>query len=255
MKKNLIVFLSLINLIAFSQTPSNNSCSTAIPIIIPSSGNICINSSNAGATGDGSINACQTGDNEVWFSYVVNGTTNIITATPTATTPVAKKIVITTSALPCSGTTYTFCNASTTNGGTATINSTTFLTGTTILIAVSTNGTAGNFQLCITSSTPPAPPGKTCSTAAVICDRTDFTVSPMPAGQSGFKPSCFGAPPQRDIWYKFTVGLSGTFNMAITPLAGDEYDFAMYDITTACVGDQPTGTAVACNYNLRQFSF
>jgi gliding motility-associated-like protein len=240
----LFTFLFLFKL-SFAQVPANDNCVAPQVIVIPASGNICVNSSNINATSDNTTNACDTGPagDEVWFAYTVTGTQNTITVSPTGS-PAAQQLVVTIQNTNCASGVYLTCGSSITNGGSATA-SYAFAPGTQILISVETNGANGNFQLCITSTTPPPTPGTSCATSNSICNLNNFTLNTMPPPGPGISPPCFGgAFTQQAVFYQFTVGQTGTCAWLATPLAATEYDWAMYNITAGCPGN-----IVACNYH------
>jgi gliding motility-associated-like protein len=228
-----------------AQTPANNDCSNAQVISIPASGSACITSTNANATSDGNINTCDTGPagSEVWFTYVATGSVNTVTVTPQGSTT---NMVVSMLSAGCSGGVLDGCNAAAGSGSaTASVG---YTPGTQVWISVETNGVDGPFQLCVTSSTPPANPGEACASATQMCAKTDFGYSTLTGfTSSGLRPTCFGAAVQQDVWVKFTVGVTGTLEFTADPLGSAEFDWALYDITSGC---PVNATApVSCNYN------
>ena len=180
MKKALLFLCLFIVGFAFGQAPANDNCTTPQIITIPASGNICINSSNINATTDLLLFACQNAiDDDVWFTFIATGTQNTITITPNGGTP-AQQVAFSMSNTNCASGAINVCNASATNGGAATATYS-YTPGTQVLVNVTTNGSDGTFQLCITSTTPPPAPGSSCATATTLCDQTNFTVNPMPS--------------------------------------------------------------------------
>ncbi len=243
MKKALLFLCLFIVGFAFGQAPANDNCTTPQIITIPASGNICINSSNINATTDLLLFACQNAiDDDVWFTFIATGTQNTITITPNGGTP-AQQVAFSMSNTNCASGAINVCNASATNGGAATATYS-YTPGTQVLVNVTTNGSDGTFQLCITSTTPPPAPGSSCATATTLCDQTNFTVNPMPSNVSALLPSCFFVNLQQPVFYQFTVGVTGTCAWLASPLGLAEYDWAMYDITAGCPGAE-----VACNYD------
>ena len=244
--KKLLTILSLILIkFAFGQAPANDNCSTPQVITIPSSGNICINSTNVNATSDLTLFNCQTtgsNDHDVWFTFIATGSQNTVVVTPNGGTP-AHQIAVSISNTNCASGAYNVCNASATNAGAATVTYT-YTPGAQILVNIATNGTDGTFSVCITSITPPPAPGSSCATATPLCNLNSFTVSPLPANNNGLQPPCFLVSLQRPMFYQFTVGATGTCAWLATPLGAVEYDWAMYNITAGC-----PGTLTACNYH------
>lgn len=243
MKKTLLFLFAITPFCIFAGV-ANDSCSIAQTIIIPASGSVCVNGTTIGATSDNSTDACSaTAHNEVWFTYIATGSDNTITVTPIGS-PSIQQASVHIDGTGCSDAAYNTCNASATNGGTATA-TWTFTPGTQVWISVeSNNGVDGAFQLCITSQTPQPAPGNSCATASVICSKSDFALTTFPNNNNGLQPSCFGAAFQRPIFYKFSVGTSGTLEWMANPVGAAEYDWAIYDVTSGC-----PGTEVFCNYN------
>lgn len=240
----LLVFLLLgIQSDAFAQ-PANDNCLTAQPIIIPPSGTICINSSSIGATSSNTTNTCNlVAVNEVWFSYITAGSTNIVTITPNGGTPI-QQAVTTISDAPCGSGTYSACDASATPGGTASANWA-YAAGTQIFVSVAGIMADGDFEICITSETVPPPPGGSPCGATPSCDPSDFTL----ASSAGFtpgavSPSCFLLATQNVMWFVFSVGQSGTFEFTADLNGVAEYDWAVYGMNPNC----NTLTELSCNY-------
>ncbi len=238
----LFVLTILFSLNSYSQL-ANDNCSFPQVISIPSSGSVCINSTNAGATSDLSTSSCDTGTpgNEVWYSYIAEGGQNVVTITPNGATP-ATNVVVQLQNTPCGSLTFNTCAVGAGTGAATAVFS--YPIGTQIIFSVETNGTDGTFQVCVSSTTQPAAPGNSCPTATPICNKNPFSLSPFPTNSNVIIPSCFPTPFQQPIFYKFTVGVSGTCIWAATPTSTVEYDWVMYDITSGC-----PGTEVCCNFN------
>jgi gliding motility-associated-like protein len=253
MKKLLIFTLfTLFSLNLYAQVPANDECENAQAVALPSSGSLCLNSTTTNATSDGSI-TCDTDvngpGNEVWFTFIASNANNSVTVTPNGTSPISN-VVITLKTSDCDANFYDICNSGT---GANPVTSILGLTpGTQVWVSVESNGgNDGDFQICINSTPPSSDPGNTCGVATNVCDKSTISY-PSLAGFSasgGVQPSCFtgmfGAiPPRKDVWIKFTVGVTGTLEWFGTVLgANTEYDWALYDITSSC-----PGTEVACNY-------
>lgn len=244
MKNILFLLLSILPFFVFSQV-TNDSCSVAQVVVIPASGTICVNGTTVGATSDNSTDACNTGTpgNEVWFTFIATGSDNTITVTPVGS-PSIQKASIHIDGTGCGDAAYNTCGASATNNGIATA-TWTFTPGTQVWVSVeSNNGVDGAFQMCITSQTPQPAPGNSCATATTICDKSDFSLATFPNNNNGLQPSCFVSALQRPIFYKFSVGQTGTLEWMANPVGAAEYDWAIFDISGGC-----PGTEVFCNYN------
>ena len=256
MRKNftfLIVFISIC-LTGFSQ-PANDDCSNATAISIPSGGNACTTGTTVGATPTtwGSAVCGQTNwTNDVWFTFVSTGTDNTVIVSPTGT-PAAQTLGVSVYTGTCGGTlagSPGSCAIATTPGG---IDTAIYPApvGTVFYVEVSSFGTAGNFQICVNSTTPPAAPGNSCATAARLCTEAPFSVASVPHGGSSFTPSCFGVnTPTDGEWYQFTVGVSGELAWRCTPTGIKiELDWALYDITNGCPTNATSQSYMNCNFN------
>lgn len=102
-------------------------------------------------------------------------------------------------------------------------------------------------------------PEQDCINAIPVCS-TSFSQANSNVGFGNvqelsypFTTSCLAAGEQNSIWYTFTVNTAGSLEFTLTPAAfTDDYDWAIFDITsTGCPGI-PNGTApeIACNYSV-----
>lgn len=69
---------------------------------------------------------------------------------------------------------------------------------------------------------------------------------------SGCPGNCMGAGEKNDVWYIFTVQTGGNLSFTITPnSSGDDYDWAVYNLTNANCSDIYTnsGLQVSCNFS------
>jgi len=233
---------------AFGQV-ANDDCGSAQPITVPSSGNVCINGTNTNAQSDGGTNGCDAAPagNEVWFTFVATGALNTITVSPNGT-PISD-IAVTIYTGGCAGLFIESCTNAI--GGAVATDNVGLVPGTQVWISVESEGTDGDFELCIESSSPPGNPGNNCANAAPLCRKEPFSYGTLNGyTPSGFKPTCFGSPVQRDIWFKFTVGQTGTLEWSAQPLVAQEYDWALYDITNGCPNNNTP--PVSCNYYFSQ---
>lgn len=112
----------------------------------------------------------------------------------------------------------------------------------------------GPFQICFTQSTAPplvTGPEQDCSGAIAVCDMsytqpnsyTGFwNTDEIPNGQT-----CLLYGEHNSVWYIFTPQTAG--NLAFTLSTVNDYDWAIYDITTTGCSGIPTATPVRCNYS------
>jgi len=95
MRKHLLISFSIfLSAIVFAQ-PANDACINATVITIPANGTFCGSHTLTGATDDGSfVTNCEVaGSQEVWFTYVTEGPSNIITVRPNGGTPASNLTV------------------------------------------------------------------------------------------------------------------------------------------------------------------
>ncbi len=232
--------------------PLNDFCTCATTL--PLNGTCLVNQTTIGAT-DGwtGIVGCQSGDNpEVWYTFVADSSS--VTFNVTAGTMGGNIEMILGEAPNCSSTFTTvgsYCAPSS--------SSHTFLNltiGATYYLTISSSGAAGTFTICGLSSTPIPLPGQDCATAAELCSNAPFGQSTSSAGfgiqEVNPANSCWGSGGERQSrWYKFTVGASGTLGFVIDPVVNtDDYDWAIWDITTAGCPSTLSATpdAIACNW-------
>jgi gliding motility-associated-like protein len=252
-KKFTFLFLSLIGFIALQAQPLNDGCITATPITIPASGNVCVTGTTVGATTTTYTTAVcgQTvWTNDVWFTFVSNGSLNTITVQPTGS-PAAQRVGVAVWQGGCAGLTSvgTSCDISATAGGTVTITQAS-AAGTQYWVQVSAFTADGGFQLCVNSATPPASPGTTCATAAPLCDLSSFTLATGPAGTGNYTPSCFIFGAASSVYYQFSVGTSGLLAFSVDPTSPlTELDWAVFDVTNGCGTANLNNNTVACNYS------
>jgi hypothetical protein len=246
--------------------PANDACAGAA-VVIPNGA--CVNGTTvaAGDSWQGTV-GCQIGNNnsnhpDVWYSFTATGTQATIAVT--AGTFLGNVEVVLVEGT-CTGTfalTGSLCG---TSPLTATFNG--LLIGTTYYYTVSNvpTGTPGTFTTCVTNTTPPVASGQDCGTGAILCNSAPFSQGSSTAGAgSVFGNSssenlsalgCLAQDERQSKWYKFTVGCTGTISFLINPNTNtDDYDWAIYDITTSGCNLTPGGlatggaTQVACNFS------
>lgn len=97
-------------------------------------------------------------------------------------------------------------------------------------------------------------PEQDCNSAIAVC-QSSFV---QPSSYSGFGSvqevpvtSCLGSQEKNSVWYIFTVQTSGTLEFTIDPNDdNDDYDFALYNLTSRNCSDIISGSApeVRCNF-------
>ena len=97
--------------------------------------------------------------------------------------------------------------------------------------------------------------GQDCSNAAILCNSNQFSQSTSNAGfgnqEVTTSNSCWIAGGERQSkWFKFTVGCSGTLEFNINPInASDDYDWAIWNITSDPNNCTTKGNSIACNWS------
>lgn len=239
--------------LAKAQAPLNDNCAFALPIIIPDDGDTCFNASTINCTSDGFYNSCDSpavfplpaGGNEVWYSFISTGILNTVVVSSSGGSP-AQFLSVTHPSGNCNVNLVNTCNTALTSNGDASV-SWSGAAGIQQWFSVTALSADGDFNLCITSVTPPPIPaigvGDDCLSAIPICDKHTF-ISPGPVFNNATGPiSCYAFGPQNVLWYKFTAGTSDSLIWLATPNMGYELDWSLNDITLGC-----PGIPVACNF-------
>ncbi|SEQ18724.1 T9SS type B sorting domain-containing protein [Flavobacterium urocaniciphilum] len=268
MKNNLLLVFTFFSFLLGYAQPANNTCTNAQSI---TPNGTCVSGTTVAATDTwNNVVGCQNGNNasnhpDVWYTFVSTGTQ--ATFTNTAGTFVGTMELILVEGTCAS--TFTLvgsnCSASPQN-----VTFTGLTIGTTYYYTISNASgagqTPGTFTTCVTTSSPPPISGQDCGTAAILCDNSTFGQGSSTAGSgavfgntSNENLSAFGClmtDERQSKWYKFTVGCGGTIEFIIDPVVNtDDYDFAVYDITTSGCAITPGGgtvggaTQVVCNYS------
>jgi len=98
-------------------------------------------------------------------------------------------------------------------------------------------------------------PEQDCDDAIAVCQTVYVqnqsyqgvgNVNDLPDGSS-----CLENEENNSVWYIFTVTISGVLEFSIVPQAGDDYDFALYNLTGGSCADifaGNPGVEVRCNY-------
>jgi hypothetical protein len=254
MKNLFVLVLCAISAFGIAQAPANDACGGAITSAQNGS---CQGGTTAGATDNwvGTV-GCQTGNNaEVWYSFVATGTQAQFTVTA-GTMGGNIEITMALSTLPpCNGLSIAGqdCGASP--------NTATFATtpGSTYYYTISSTGAQGTFTTCVLSSSPPPAAGLNCSNAATLCTNSGFSQGTSNSGvgtqEVSTSNSCWGSGGERQSerqskWFKFSIGCSGTLAFNINPVvSGDDYDFAVWNVTSDPGGCTTKGSSIGCNWS------
>ncbi|OFY85709.1 MAG: hypothetical protein A3F72_12220 [Bacteroidetes bacterium RIFCSPLOWO2_12_FULL_35_15] len=257
---NCLIFLSIIK--AFAQ-PANDGCAGAQSVTPDGT---CVAGTTVDATDGwtGSV-GCQSGAShpEVWYSFVSTGTQASFTITNGTMTGNIELVLVESSG-PCAGLALTgsSCGASPLS---ASFNG--LVIGTTYYYTISSSTSSlGTFTTCVTTSNPPPVSGQDCGNAAILCNNNPFSQGTSSAGAGAVFGNasnenlsalgCLASDERQSKWYKFTIGCTGTIEFLVDPNDNaNDYDWAVYDITTSGCALTPGGAAaggatqVACNYS------
>lgn len=104
---------------------------------------------------------------------------------------------------------------------------------------------------------PPFQPEQDCINAIPVCQGTyvqpnSYQGEGLIPNEINSGPSCLGTGEENDVWYIFTVSVSGLLNFSVTPVnLGDDYDWAVYNLTNNSCGDifGTPSLEISCNYS------
>ncbi len=109
------------------------------------------------------------------------------------------------------------------------------LPGETYYIRVSARyGQTGTFQLCVNNFNQVPSPSSDCATAAVLCDKSPFTVESIQGAGNDtdeVDPSTCMQSEFASVWYKWTCDNPGPLTFTLTPTnPTDDLDFIVYEL-------------------------
>lgn len=98
-------------------------------------------------------------------------------------------------------------------------------------------------------------PEQDCNSAIPVCQNV-YTTSTSYSGVGAndeipANSSCLGSNEKNSVWYTFSTSSAGNLAFSITPNSGDDYDFALYDITgNNCSGISSGAISpIRCNFS------
>lgn len=249
--------------------PANDVCADAISVTPDGT---CVSGTTVDAADNWqNVVGCQTGNNasnhpDVWYTFVATGTQADFTVTAGTFTGDIELILVEIDGTVCTDDLLlvgTDCGASPLTSTFTGLNP-----GGTYVYTISNTptGTTGTFTSCLTNSSPPPVSGQDCGTAAILCDNSSFSQGSSTAGSGAVAGntsdenlsaiSCLLSDERQSLWYKFTVGCSGTLEFKLDPNDNtNDYDWGIFDITNTGCAITPGGSAtggspvVACNYS------
>lgn len=251
-----LLFVMAIPLIA---QPPNDACSSA-QVVTPNG--TCIPGTTTGASDlwVGSV-GCQTGGNhnEVWYTFTA--TQNQLNFTVNST-GIGNNVEFILANSPCGTCACSFVIEGSVCGPAPLTDSISGLTiGATYYFTISSSGSDGGFTVCPNNIAAAPIPGQDCPTATNLCDTSSFAIGNIADGNGSVSGggseedvaamTCFGTSERQSQWYLFTCSQTGTIEFNINPnVSGDDYDFALFDITTSgCALNSGSAPVVACNWS------
>jgi gliding motility-associated-like protein len=244
MKRYIYFFVLLMPFLAIAQS---DNCATAAFINV-SSGSACVTGTTVGATSDLITTSCNPNTvNDVWYIFNMAGTQNIVTVTPTGGAGSINDLVVVLDASGCGDNAIDFCGNA--NGTGAVSLSIVGNVGEQVIVSIgSTSGIQGSFEICVNSFTPVnTSTGDECTNAIRVCDPSNplsITNMSIYTGSPN-RPNCFQLNPTQDMWVTFTTYTTGTIAWDAIPTSNNtEFDWALYNVTSGCLG-----TMVCCNFN------
>ena len=208
-KRIWIFILFFFKLLYVNAQPGNDNCSNAFFIQLPSTGDTCFATDNTNATSDGFFSTCDQGatfplppgGNEIWFTYIAIGDSNLISVSPAIGIGAMIDPSITVITGNCGSLATLICDYPL--PGTASFN---VPAGTQVWFYVTALTSDGLANVCVNSQHKIILAGTTCATAVALCDKLKLTArDPSTVSSGGIMASCFNTPPQHTLWYKFTV--------------------------------------------------
>jgi hypothetical protein len=236
--------------------PSNNCCSS--PAQITTLNGTCLGGyTTTGATFDQYVGACMgTGNNNVWFSFVAQGSSATITVTGAAN--FHPQVMIFAAPNLCSATGVTSYGCATSAGASVSVsNSTNLVAGNTYyaMVTNSSTGTAGSFSICINNPIATPVPGQDCKSALQVCNNSNLGGNASGTGSvndlTSTNEGCLSTGEHESNWFVVNINTGGTLDFTIAPTANyDDYDFALWGpYTSTAVPCPPAAKPITCNYS------
>lgn len=205
--------------------------------------------SNVGATASayGAPDCWDKVDNDIWFRFTAVATAVTVVVSGAGNDGNIKSPLMQIyQDNGCFGNLYgTQCAADFNNSNAVELNEGALTIGQSYLLRVDgQNGSTGTFKLCIKNFFPPVEPGQDCSSAALLCDKSPFTIKYLSG--VGLDPhetdnDCISFEKQT-TWFKWIAKNNGTLTFTLTPnLVIDDIDFVVYELPGGindCAGKQ-----------------
>src|SRR5690554_7165584 len=145
--------------------------------------------------------------------------------------------------------------SATESSGNPTLSGMNVVAGQTYYITISTwpSPDCTPFGIDITACPPPVM-GQDCPGAEMVCSNTSFAGNSSGFGTQELNASnqgCLSSGERESSWYYVNIGSNGTLEMTISPVASDDYDWAIwgpFSSTTASTNCPPTSDPIRCSY-------
>ena len=220
-----------------SSAPANDACASAISL---TSSLTCsyTSGSTTGATQSLAGTCTGTGDDDVWYSFTAVATSHTVKVQGAT----GFDAVVDVRSGACTGTNI-LCTDASSDAGLETANLTGLTVGATYFVRVYHYGAGsgtGNFQICVTHTTPSAPANDACAnaislTSSLTCSYTSGSTTGATQSMPG---TCTGNGDD-DVWYSFTAVAT---SHAVKVQSGANFD-AVIDVRSGSC----TGTNVMCS--------
>lgn len=244
---------------ASAQAPANDLCSTA-QVVLASGSTVAGTTVNANDDLIGLL-GCQTGlptadHPDVWYAFTATATQ--LTYTVAGSTP--REVFVFEGS--CTGGLLLIRSDCGTGSITGTVSG--LVSGNNYLVAVAAPSAAasGPFTIQVITSTPPILPSQDCNQATILTSGAPFSQGTVNMGaganttEVSTSNSCWGTGGERQSkWFKFVAGSTGKLVFNINPVnntppstSSDDYDWAVWDVTSDPTGCTTKGNAIACNW-------
>lgn len=215
--------------------PANDVCSNATIISSSTTCNWTFGSTT-GATQSIAGTCAGTPDDDVWFRFVAQATTHVVTVDGLGN---FDPVIDIRNAPACSASNI-MCVDQTFNGGTETATIPNLVVGATYVVRVYHHGTGdggGNFDICIThTAAPSAPANDICSSAISLTSglSCNYTPGTTTGATQSITSNCGSANGDDDVWYSFTAVAT---SHVVQVQGGTGFD-AVIDVrsSTSCAG-------------------
>ncbi len=229
--------------------PVNDDCNKPIKLI--GIANYCSKIgefTNVGATpsGYGPATCWPNTNNDVWFSFIAEGSDITITVIGKKNQGTSGGTLSSISGALYSGTcggsiSQLSCFSDVNNNGIISFSRAGLIIGQRYFIRIDgRNGNTGTFQICINNFFPPAKFEQDCRTATVLCNTNPFVnraftgagvFTNEAAGSCLGEGGGIGSSEQASVWYTWIAKNDCRLTFTLTPLnSGDDLDFALYEL-------------------------